>query len=156
MFAAGMIKRWIRVLATMGVLACQVSACKVYDPEMLEPAGGGRGGHSGGTAGEAGDASMPEACVPDAETCNGRDDDCDGVVDNEDIAGEDCSSRYHATIACNRGLCLFVPSRVTCDPGWYHCDGLPDNGCESTNPCCVDCDAGSGDDAGSDDAGSVN
>jgi hypothetical protein len=29
---------------------------------------------------------------------------------------------------------------------------LPENGCESAKPCCIECDAGS-DDAGSDDAG---
>jgi hypothetical protein len=157
MFAAGMTKRWLRVLATMGLLACQVAACKVYDPKMLDSMDGGRGGRGGGTAGQAGDASMPEVCVPIAETCNDKDDDCDGVVDNG-TAGDDCSARYHASsIPCNRGgLCLFIPSRVTCYPGWYHCDGLPETGCESNTPCCVECDAGSGDDAGSDDGGSVN
>jgi hypothetical protein len=134
MFAAGMIKRRLRVLATVGLLACQVSACNVYDPKMLEP--GGRGGHGGGAAGQAGDASMPEACVPSMDVCNDKDDDCDGIVDNEGSAADDCSSRYHASIPCNGGgLCLFVPSRVTCYPGWYHCDGLPENGCESTKPC---------------------
>jgi hypothetical protein len=157
MFAAGMTKRWLRVLAFTGLLA-GLTACKVYDPEMLTPPTAGRGGDSGGSAGDAGDAATGEACVPQQETCNDTDDDCDGVTDNEGPAGDDCSRRYHAKIPCNRGgLCLFIPSRVTCDPGWYHCDGLPENGCESNKPCCVDCDAGPGDDAGSDDdAGSAN
>lgn len=155
MFAARMTRRWLRVLAYTGLLA-SLAACTVYDPDMLTPATSGRGGHGGGAAGDAGDASMPEACVPQSETCNDKDDDCDGIVDNEGPAGDECSRRYHAKIPCNRGgLCLFIPSRVTCDVGWYHCDGLPENGCESEKPCCVDCDAGSGDDGGSDDAGSV-
>jgi hypothetical protein len=160
MFAAGMTKRWRRVLATVGLLAC-LSSCKVYDPAMLEPMpSSGRGGNGGGTAGEAGDASTSQPCVPSVptdEVCNDKDDDCDGTVDNEIPAGMDCSRRYHATIPCNHGgLCLFIPSRVTCDPGWYHCDGLPETGCEANKPCCVECDAGSGDDAGSDDGGSLN
>src|SRR3954465_3112725 len=145
MFAAGMTKRWLRVLAGVGLLAGTV-ACDVYDPAMLAPPpSSGRGGRGGGTAGEAGDASMPEPCVPTEEGCNDKDEDCDGVVDNEVPAGADCSRRYHAVIPCNRGgLCLFIPSRVTCDPGWYHCDGLPETGCEANKPCCIDCDAGSG------------
>lgn len=156
MFAAGMTKSWLRVLASVGLLAGQL-ACEVYDPAMLDgKPTAGHGGNAGGSAGNAGNAP-PVPCVATEERCNDKDDDCDGIVDNAVLAGADCSRRYHAAIPCNRGgLCLFIPSRVTCDPGWYHCDGLPENGCEANKPCCVECDAGSGDDSGSDDGGSLN
>jgi hypothetical protein len=153
MFAAGMTKRWLRVLACLGLLGFPVAACKVYEPDLIQPMTSGHGGQDGGgVAGQAGD-SMPDTCVPSAETCNNIDDDCNGIVDDEQPATADCSARYHASVPCNRdGLCLFIPSRTKCDSGWYHCDGLPETGCETTIPCCMDCDAGS-DDGGSDDSG---
>lgn len=158
MVAAGMTQRWLCVLAGLGLLA-GLPCCKVYDPSMLEPAppSAGRSGGGGGVAGESAPDAAVESCVPAQEVCNDVDDDCDGMIDEAAAANEDCSSRYHASITCNRGLCLFIPSRAVCYPGWYHCDGLPENGCESVTPClCATCDAGTDDDGGSgDDAGSV-
>ncbi|HKP62441.1 MAG TPA: hypothetical protein VJV78_37160 [Polyangiales bacterium] len=139
----------------MGLLSLLVG-CDPYDAGKIEDAGsgGGGGGKGGGGAGSAG--KPPTPCVPSEEICNDKDDDCNGTVDDEVPASEDCSRRYHAKVACGRGgFCLFVPANPMCDPGYYHCDGLPETGCESTTPCaCMGCagDGGS-EDAGADDAG---
>jgi len=59
--------------------------------------------------------------VPQAEICNGIDDDCDGVVDN----GAVCPSVPNATNTCVGGQC-----RYACLEGFADCDGDPANGCE--------------------------
>jgi hypothetical protein len=155
MLARGMSKRWLRSLACMGLLGCQLSlGCKVYDEGLLDASSaGGNGGKGGGGAGSAG--KPPTPCVPTDEVCNDKDDDCNGTVDDEQPASEDCSRRYHAKVTCGRGgVCLFVAAMPMCDPGYYHCDGLPETGCESTVPCiCSTCPDASTDDAGADDAG---
>jgi hypothetical protein len=157
MLIGGMSKRWLRSLVCMGLLGCQLSlGCDVYDGGLLETPGAGSGGKSGsGGAGTAG--KPPPPCVPTDEICNDKDDDCNGTVDDEVAASADCSRRYHAKVACGRGgFCLFMPMNPMCDPGYYHCDGLPETGCESTTPCiCMNCagDGGVTDDAGAGDAG---
>lgn len=83
------------------------------------------------------DGSVADACAPSPETCNGLDDDCDGVVDNGidlSTSATDCGSCGHAcgeltgveTGACSGGGCV-----VTCRSGFDDCDGDPDNGCEA-------------------------
>jgi hypothetical protein len=143
-----MITRWLRMLAYTGLLGCLCVGCKVYDDALLAGGAGGNGGNDAGRSGMAGDA--PEPCAASEEVCNDVDDDCNGVVDDEAQASADCSQRYHARVECGRGgFCLFVPSNPMCDPGWHHCDGMPQTGCESPTPCvCTTCD-----DAGADDGG---
>jgi hypothetical protein len=139
----------------MGLLGCQLFfGCKVYEEELLPTPASGTGGKGGGSAGSGG--APPDSCVASEEICNGVDDDCNGTVDDEGLAEADCSRRYHAKVECGRGgFCLFVPANPMCDPGYYHCDGLPETGCESTTPCvCSNCgDGAEPDDAGADDAG---
>ena len=156
MLARGMSKLWLRSFACMGLLGCHLLlGCKVYEEGLLSPPAGGAGGKAGGSAGSGGKPPMP--CVPTEEICNNEDDDCNGTVDDEVPASADCSRRYHAKVACGRGgFCLFVPANPMCDPGYYHCDGLPETGCESTIPCiCMNCtgDGAVPDDGGADDAG---
>ncbi len=78
------------------------------------------------------------ACeVTGPETCNGRDDDCDGRTDEDfDLlhdpencgsCGRVCPYPAHAEPLCVGGECYFQ-----CEPGYYDVDGNPDNGCEST------------------------
>ena len=62
-------------------------------------------------------------CVPSAELCNGEDDDCDGVIDED--ASETCSTQ-HARERCVLGACELI----ACDYGYVDCDGDPDDGCE--------------------------
>jgi hypothetical protein len=148
MLACGMTTRWLPALACVGLIGCTV-----YDDGLLTPRGGTSGQHSGGRSG--GDGGDVDSCAPSAEVCNDVDDDCNGIVDDEQPASADCSFRYHATVRCGDGFCLFMPSDPMCDPGYYNCDGLPQNGCELPMPCCAPMcrgDAGS-DDAGDDDAG---
>lgn len=141
MLLARMTRRWVWRLVCL-VLA----GCHVYDDSLLDAGRAGAGGSEAGASG----ADGGDACVPSTELCNDRDDDCNGVVDDELAANADCSMRYHATVTCGRsGVCLFIANDPKCDPGYYHCDGLPETGCESDKPCCsptCDEDAGSTDD----------
>ncbi len=78
------------------------------------------------------------ACTPGgAETCDGRDNDCDAAVDegfdlqndpaNCGFCGRDCASIVpHALPACAAGACAFVG----CEPGFTDKNHNPADGCE--------------------------
>ena len=81
-------------------------------------------------------------CTPPAETCNGRDDDCDTLCDNgfpccAGAAGEPCLTTCGSTgtrscsPACAWGAC--VPPAETCNGRDDDCDTLCDDGF----PCCA-------------------
>jgi hypothetical protein len=97
------------------------AACSVYDSELPY-------------SNSAGDSSVThDACVPQEEICNGKDDDCDGVTDEADAVALYCSKRVlNSAWVCESNYCLKVGS---CNEGFYNCDGMPDNGCESSCPC---------------------
>ncbi len=108
-------------------------------------AGGSGGGGTGGTdaGGDGGrDAGRDSAaCQAAPETCNGRDDDCDGRVDeNGSIWCEENVIR-HAPAVCspsgNMALCF---SSGPCEVGYDSCDGDPANGCEAPECDCNPCD----------------
>ncbi|MEM9191528.1 MAG: hypothetical protein AAGF12_20310 [Myxococcota bacterium] len=46
------------------------------------------GGGMDGSVGDGSPDSMPPACIPEAETCNGADDDCDEQVDEEGVCNQ--------------------------------------------------------------------
>lgn len=98
-----------------------VGACQVYDDTLTQT------------------ASQLDACVPQVEVCNERDDDCDGVVDEADAVQLACQMQIvHSNTVCKSGRCV----RISCLDGYYTCDGLNENGCESaclcSNPCPAD------------------
>ncbi len=77
-------------------------------------------------------------CTPTgAETCNGVDDDCDGMVDdgvdtmgdpsNCGTCGTVCNFP-HATPRCTLGICTV--GMADCEPGYVDIDGNPITGCE--------------------------
>ncbi len=97
------------------------------------------------------------ACAPakaGAETCNGKDDDCDGVLDN----GAACDdSNPCTTDACQQGTCVSAPlaTTATCDDGDACTAGDACQGgkcapgapllCDDANPCTADaCDGKKG------------
>ena len=80
--------------------------------------------------------AAPDSCLPGRpELCNGRDDDCDGDIDegfdldsdplNCNACGHQCELPQ-AWPDCVEGRCVID----TCLPGAHDIDGLADNGCE--------------------------
>ncbi|MCA9542638.1 MAG: putative metal-binding motif-containing protein, partial [Myxococcales bacterium] len=65
---------------------------------------------------------------PSNETCNGLDDDCDGMTDDEPDATTSCGSVAHTTFACASPSCEIA----SCDMGWGACDSSVGNGCETS------------------------
>jgi hypothetical protein len=89
-----------------------LTSCRAYDADLLAPS----------SARAA--ASPSVACREQrVELCNGEDDDCDGIIDED--ASDTCSSQ-HARERCVAGACEVV----ACDYGFADCDGAADDGCE--------------------------
>jgi hypothetical protein len=68
----------------------------------------------------------PECPLRCTESCNGTDDDCDGLTD-ESSETELCHLA-HSSSVCNDGRCRIA----SCDRGHVDCDGEAADGCEST------------------------
>jgi hypothetical protein len=69
--------------------------------------------------------------LPAVETCNGIDDDCDGMVDDVTDATAECAARLLgaggvASWTCSGGSC----APKGCAAGLLDCDQKPENGCE--------------------------
>jgi hypothetical protein len=108
-----------RALLVAGVLSG--AACSVYD--SLPPYSNSNLDSSVG----------PDGCSSHTETCNGKDDDCDGKVDEAAAVQLDCESKIkNSSSLCESGYCIRTGE---CNPGFFNCDGMPDNGCESSCPC---------------------
>jgi cysteine-rich repeat protein len=92
------------------------------------------------------DCRWASACVPPAETCNGVDDDCDGVADN----GFGCraSAPTSCTTTCGStgtGLCTAtcdLPTGSACAPPLEACNDLDDD-CDGSTDNGFPCRAGS-------------
>lgn len=71
------------------------------------------------------------ACVATTELCDGRDNDCDGIVDN--IAPTDCTA--NAIGACRQGTAACVGGQLACLPGAPRaelCGNGVDDDCDGT------------------------
>jgi hypothetical protein len=89
----------------------------------------------------AGSLACAGAVVPALEACDGKDNDCDGVVDNGfDFendpnncggCGQKCSFA-HALAVCSKGVCVLDPKnhQGACAVGWVDQNGDPADGCE--------------------------
>ncbi|MBX3246614.1 MAG: hypothetical protein KF901_05470 [Myxococcales bacterium] len=113
-------------------------------PLPREDAGGQDAGRDAGS--DAGlDAGVDAGCTLRPEECNGRDDDCDGAIDEDfdlqsdldhcGACGRRCVFRNGDGL-CNAGVCTIT----SCDEPWDDCDRDASNGCEtntdlSTNHC---------------------
>ena len=125
-------------------------------------------GHGVGPECVGADCNDLEASIFDGapEFCDGRDNDCDDLVDeafdltNDDdncgACGVSCDGPS-ASSTCVEGTCRLL----SCDEGFFDCDGLPETGCErdeaALNSCggCAELDASSGERCGTCDTGTL-
>jgi hypothetical protein len=134
-------------------------ACNAYDPGDLDMPGkrgsGKDAGSDSSTPDKDGATSDSSVCVPSAtgeEICNGKDDDCDGTVDNHEAAQAYCEKvlLHSLDVRCDNAVCI----KASCAPGYASCDGMPDNGCEALFCSCpVNFNSPMCDDGGADDGG---
>ncbi|MBI5500679.1 MAG: hypothetical protein HY907_10595 [Deltaproteobacteria bacterium] len=85
----------------------------------------------------------PAACTPPAEACNGADDDCDGMTDEDSAcvpgSSVSCSTACGST---GSGLCTAtceIPGGAACTPPAEVCNGTDDDcvgGCDNGWACC--------------------
>lgn len=115
----------------LGVWLLCVS-CDVYDANLTKPvsARDAASEHPTDTSmsavddADAGDCDS-DGCSPHCpEVCNGRDDDCDGTVD--EISADSSCAAPNADAVCRDGQCLIV----RCLAGHRDCDQLAADGCE--------------------------
>ncbi len=117
--------------------ALVVSGC-TFDPSGPSGAGGDddlmlADAAVDGDGTPAPDAVMADACVPlaAAEICNGLDDDCDGMVDEDFGVGDPCDGAD--TDMCQEGV-------IVCQGGAAVCDDATDSTVEICNTLDDDCD----------------
>lgn len=140
---------------TIGVAGCIVinDLPPFHDKQSDAGAGKDAGPEDGGGR-DGGDSGAP--CVPGAEICNGLDDDCDGVSDDDDPDTQAyCEGQVvNAVTFCGEVTGSWVCVPLECREGFTNCDGNHGNGCEPFCSCNECPDAGS-DDGGTDDAGAL-
>ncbi|MBI5488359.1 MAG: FG-GAP repeat protein [Deltaproteobacteria bacterium] len=86
---------------------------------------------------------LPADCTPPAETCNGRDDDCDTVLDEgfDCVAGAPGTSCTTTCTTTGTGTCTAscqLPAPADCTPPAEVCNGIDDNctgGCDEPGCC---------------------
>lgn len=104
--------------------ATAVTACAT--PTTGPACAGGVWEMTGGDCNDARGGVHPGA----AETCNGRDDDCNGSVDDAAVVDAQCQTdnplARHTTVSCVSGAC----AHGACNTGFADCNGTLADGCE--------------------------
>jgi hypothetical protein len=121
-----------------------LAACVSGAPKDGTEAAGGGGGSTSGHGGAAGAGGAP--CAAYEETCNGFDDDCDGVVDQNNpesglpcmtdapgICGPGSTQCRGGAITC---VALFSAKAEECNGADDDCDGTIDNDNPGTGAAC--------------------
>ena len=100
-----------------------LAACKAYDASLLET--------RAATSVKAGNNFW---CTWQVDLCNGEDDDCDGIIDEQ---GTDTCAALHAHTRCQSGACVLS----FCEEGYADCNDHVNDGCEHTigDPSCGRC-----------------
>jgi hypothetical protein len=84
---------------------------------------GGSGSEPSGTGGTGGTAS-PDGCVSETESCQGMDDDCDGLVDEGCACRNDAAQPCYTGPEATRGEGACADGTQTCvDGAWNACSG---------------------------------
>ncbi len=85
-----------------------------------------------------GDAGPDASCTASIEECNGRDDDCDGEVDEDFDRMSDPENCGGCGVACptdpahGASTCFEGECQLACDSGFADCDGDVATGCEAS------------------------